>query len=172
MGSFSHQRVSREEVPCTEDDIYFLKQKYLQQKKFFRIFCYLIVVVALVFPFIPSKYKPHNALVDIMSYPLAILSVLGAFLIVMVSNYYFLIYRLKKDIREGKKVLLKSYVSRKRESKYRGHVHYFITVAGVPYSLARHMVSFNEYRMYIPGTGVEVEFGKRSKQLLRMRKIN
>jgi hypothetical protein len=163
--------ITREEVPCTEDDIYLLRQKYAQQKKYFRIFWYIIIFIALVFPFVPSKYKPHNAMVDIMSYPMAIISIIGVFLIVMVWNYYFLIYRLKMDITEARKIVLTSYVAKRKESKYRGNVHYYITVAGVPYSLARHIVSFAEYRMYQPGTEVMVEYSKRSKQLMRIIKI-
>jgi hypothetical protein len=162
--------ITREEVPCTEDDIYLLKQKYVQQKKYFRISCYIIIIIAFVFPFVPSKYKPHNAMIDIMSYPVAIISVIGVFLIVLAWNYYFLIYRLKRDITEARKIVLTSYVAKRKESKYRGNVHYYITVAGVPYSLARHIVSFNEYRMYEPGTEVIVEYGKRSKQLINIQK--
>src|SRR5690349_10086219 len=102
----AQQNHTRLEIPCSEDDMDFLRQKYAQQNKLFRIFCYLIIFIALVFPFVPSKYKPHNALVDIMSYHVAVLAVIGAFLAAMVSNYYFLIYRLKKDITEGKKIVL------------------------------------------------------------------
>lgn len=75
--------VTREEALCSEDDIYLLKDKLAGNKKLFRIFWYIIIAIALIFPFLPSKYKPHNAMVDIMSYPMAIVYIIGVFAIVM-----------------------------------------------------------------------------------------
>lgn len=163
--------VTREEALCTEDDIYLLKEKHAGNKKLFRIFWYIIIAIALIFPFLPSKYKPHNAMVDIMSYPMAIVYIIGVFAIVMAWNYYFLIHRVKKDITAGKKIILTSYISKQTESKYKGRMSYFITVAGVPYSLARNLVSLNEYRKYKVNDRVVVEYGKYSNQLLNMRKV-
>lgn len=164
-------RIYREERQCSQDDMLILQHKYSQNKMFFRIISVIIIVIAIFFPFVPSKYKPHNAMVDIMSYPIAILCILGVFIISLSANYYFLIYKLKKDLSVGKKIVLNSFIAKRKESKYRGNVHYYVVVADVPYSLARHIVSLDEYKVYKDGTPVIMEYAKYSKQFIRLQKV-
>lgn len=162
-------RIFRLEEPLTKEDALSLSKKYKKNKTVFKAACYIMLFIALVIPFLPGKYKPHDAMIDIMSYPAAVISILAVFAIVILWNYYYLLYRLKKDIDEGKKITMTSYITQRKSSKHKGTVYYYVVIAGTPGSLAGHAIDENQFKVYREGASVIIQYAKHSKQLISLK---
>lgn len=110
-------------------------------------------------------------MLDLMSYPEAAAGILFVFGIVLAWYYFFSIYRLKRDIREGVKINLQTKIVKKSTLKRRSVKYFYITAQGLPSSLRNVPVDENEYNSFSEGDMVIIEYSKRTAEYLGFRRV-
>lgn len=155
-----------EEKVCSSADIEKIKLQLTRSKTSLKVAAGIGIILSLLLPFLPPKYKGGKSMLDLMSYPEAVLGILAVFGIVFACAYYTLVYRLKQDVKEGKKILLSTRVVDKRKGKYRPGAYYYFTATGLPFLLRNIPLTAEQYNSLNAGDSVVIEYSKKTKTFL------
>lgn len=159
-----------EERECTFEDLAKLEEYKCRAKRDLRIAGIFVLVISVLLPLLPPKYHGSKAMLDIMSYPEAVMWIVILFAVVFLWSVYFMLYGLHKDLKEKRKIVIDTSIDDVRCGKYRGRNYCYFSAAGLPYSIKRISITPDEFTGLTKGERVIIDYSKYGKKLLSWKK--
>jgi len=128
-------------------------------------------IIALVMPWLGSSKTHGKAMVDYMSYPAAVISILAVLGFIMLFYYLMTIPKLKRDLKENIKYILKTVITGKGKRMFRKtgkREYYVIVVQESPFISKEIVVTSSEYNLYGVHDNISISYAPHSKKMLSL----
>ena len=155
-------------LPCSDAELKLLRDELKTTKKGLLIGGIVAVIIALILPWLGSSKTHGKPMVYFMSYQEAVLYILLVIGFIFFSYYFMTIPKIKRDLGEKIKLVLKSTITKKETVVYRKIKGAYILLNSAPGAVKRVAVTPLEYGLYKEKDEVMVEYFKNSKKIIKV----
>ncbi len=157
-----------EPLPCSDSELKFLEEELKAIKQNLFIGAVFAVFVAFIVPWFKASRTHGKAMVDYLSYPLAVAAVLLVLAIILAAYYYLTAPKIKKDLKEKTKLIFKAAIIKKESVVYRKIKGAYLMLDSPPGTIKRIAVTPLEFLEFKEKDNVVVEYFKNSKKIIKV----
>lgn len=155
-------------LPCSESELKLLEEELKTTKKGLLTGGIIAAIIALILPWLGSSKTHGKPMVYFMSYQEAVLYILLIMGFILFSYYFMTVPKIKRDLAEKIKLVLKTTIAKKETVVYRRVKGAYITLNSAPGMVHRVALTPAEFEDFKEKDEVIVEYFKNSKKIIKV----
>jgi len=157
-------------IPCTQEELKILEDEGSRIRKNMVYGFIASLIFAMVMPWLGSSKTHGRPMVDFMSYPAAILSIMAVLGFIILSYYLWNMPKINKDLKEKTKVVQTTTITGKDTQVYKKLKGLYLSLGNMPLQLKRVAATYEEFADYKENDVVTVEYFPNSKKVIKFYK--